>query len=170
MILKDLKPSNIRVDAATGLAHGFWNSLTSSRVNGSPPGPGVHRRNSSLRGVGTDRRNISWKRATSLSHLTQRRKRCRSWSRFVLSSQLYARWNCARTQRRSVFRLDVRDSPRDEYRRDSTLHNPFKFMRYCDAASRHSACFCKERNRSHPCGMIASRSAARMRPSYSGKT
>jgi hypothetical protein len=30
VILKDLKPSNIRVDAATGLAHGFWNSLTSS--------------------------------------------------------------------------------------------------------------------------------------------
>jgi hypothetical protein len=68
VILKDLKPSNIRVDVTTGLAHGFWNSLTSSRVNGSPPGPGVHRRNTSLRGVGTDRRNISWKRATSLSH------------------------------------------------------------------------------------------------------
>jgi hypothetical protein len=74
VILKDLKPSNIRVDAPTGLVHGFWNSLTSSARTAVPPGPGVHRRNTSLRGVGTDRRTISWKRGDfSISSHTKKK-------------------------------------------------------------------------------------------------
>ena len=64
-------------------------------------------------------------------------------SRIVSALQLNARWNCARTPRQSAFRLDVRDSPRNERRRDSPLRNPFEFRQCCDPASWHSTCSVK---------------------------
>ena len=64
-------------------------------------------------------------------------------SGFVSTSQLNACWNRARRPRQSVFCLDVIDSTRNEYRRDSPLRNPSEFSRYCDAASWHSTCFVK---------------------------
>ena len=69
-------------------------------------------------------------------------------SRFVPISQWNVWWDCARAPRRSVFRLDVIDSTRNEYRRDSPFHNPFAFRRFCAVASWHPACFGEECGRS----------------------
>ena len=75
-------------------------------------------------------------------------KRRRSIHSCFSEGKLNAPANCARASRQSAFGFDVRDLPRNEYRRDSPFHNPFEFRRCCDSDSWHSACSGKERGRS----------------------
>lgn len=53
-----------------------------------------------------------------------------------------------RAPRQSAFRVDVIESPRNEYRQGALFQNPIEFRRWYGALSWHSACSGRERGRS----------------------